>query len=269
MYVVERWLARLSASQYADQFVLKGGMLLAAYDARRPTVDVDGLALKLDNSVRSIANWVVDVAEHPVAPDGVEFLTATVQARPIRESAMYSGVRVGMDTRIATATVKLRIDINVGDPVTPAPQTVELPALRSNTPPVQLLGYPIETVLAEKLVTAIGLGPANTRVRDFADVYTLTGRHDLEYETAWSALQATAAFRGVEIERLSTAIEDLAERRRSAYLAYRNRLGPYGLDLPADLAGLTAAVTTYADPLADPPRAATWRASLRRWVTRE
>ncbi len=81
-----------------------------------------------------------------------------------------------MDAWIATARVKFRLDVNFGDPVTPAPQQIALPALRPGTSPVRVLGYPIETVLAEKIATAINLGRANTRVRDYADIYTVTGR---------------------------------------------------------------------------------------------
>jgi Nucleotidyl transferase AbiEii toxin, Type IV TA system len=69
--------------------------------------------------------------------------------------AFYPGLRVAMDSRIATAAVRFRLDINFGDPVTPAPRMIELPSLRSDVPPVRVLGYPIETVLAEKLATAI------------------------------------------------------------------------------------------------------------------
>jgi len=174
---VERWLARLSASPYAADFVLKGGMLLAAYDARRPTADVDALARGLVNDQDAVLGRIADIAGQP-DNDGVEFLTGTAVARPIREDAFYPGVRVAMDSRIATA-VRFRLDINFGDPVTPAPRMIELPSLRPDTAPVRVLGYPIETVLAEKLATAIMLGAANTRVRDYADIYTLTGRHDL------------------------------------------------------------------------------------------
>ena len=76
---------------------------------------------------------------------------------------------------------------------------------------MRVLGYPIGTVLAEKLATAIALGAANTRVRDYADIYTLTGRHDLPHGAVRSALDTTARFRGVEIAPLSSVVDDLAE----------------------------------------------------------
>ena len=216
LYVVERWLARLSASPYAADFVLKGGMLLAAYDARRPTADVDALARGLVNDQDAVLGRIADIAGQP-DNDGVEFLTGTAVARPIREDAFYPGVRVAMDSRIATAVVRFRLDINFGDPVTPAPKMIELPSLRPDTAPVRVLGYPIETVLAEKLATAIMLGAANTRVRDYADIYTLTGRHDLTRGAVRAALDATARFRDVEVAPLSSLLDDLVELREQTY----------------------------------------------------
>lgn len=102
-------------------------------------------------------------------------LPETVTTAVIRDDALCSGVRVTMTAQLATAQVTLRLDVNFGDPVTPAPRTVELPSLRPDAPPIRILGYPIETALAEKLVTAIELRRANTRVRDFADIHLLTG----------------------------------------------------------------------------------------------
>ena len=106
-----------------------------------------------------------------------------------------------MDTTISTATVKFRIDVNFGDPITPAPGWVALPPLRAGMEPVHVLGYPVETVLAEKITTAIGLGPANTRVRDYADIYSLTGIHVISHRTARQALLATAEHRGTQFNR--------------------------------------------------------------------
>jgi len=131
-----------------------------------------------------------------VPDDGVEFRPQSATSRVIRGEDFYSGVRVAMDCALASAIVKLRLDVNFGDPVTPAPQTIELPALRLGGSPISVLGYPIETVLAEKVSTAITLGPANTRVRDYADVNTLTGSWNIDHAVAREALLATSRLRG-------------------------------------------------------------------------
>jgi hypothetical protein len=104
LYVVERWLARLSASPHADKFVIKGGMLLAAYEARRPTADLDALARSIANDHDVILGLVSDIARLRLG-DGVEYHTDTATSRTIRDQASYSGVRIAMDCAIATAAV--------------------------------------------------------------------------------------------------------------------------------------------------------------------
>ncbi len=246
MYVVERWWERLSRSPHAGDFVLKGGMLLAAFGHRRPTSDADALAQNLASDAESVMARVVEVAAIP-GDDGVEFLTDTVRASVIRDEALYAGVRVLMDAQLATARVKLQLDVNFGDPVTPAPQLIELPALRPGFPPVRILGYPLATVLAEKMVTAIDLGPANTRVRDFVDIFTLTQDEHIDREELRAAVIATAAFRGVQLMPLSDAIGDLATARAGTYASYRANLGPDGAHLPLAFADVVRAVVEFAD----------------------
>jgi hypothetical protein len=170
-----------------------------------------------------------------------------------------------MDTTISTATVKFRMDVNFGDPITPAPGWVALPPLRPGMGPVRVLGYPVETVLAEKIATAIALGPANTRVRDYADIYALTGIHAISHRTARQALLATTAHRGTSVQPLSAAIGNFADLRRQTYDAYRASLGSPGLQLPAKLGSLVRAVTAFADPLAAHSGETTWQPTERRW----
>jgi hypothetical protein len=267
LYVVERWLARLGTSEYADQFILKGGMMLAAFDARRPTADADALARNFPNDEATVVARVVEIANQPMPEDdGVEFRTSTVTSRVIRDQDLYSGVRIAMECAIATAIVKLRLDINFGDPVTPEPALIDLPALRPGEPPIRVLGYPLETVLAEKVATAISLGPANTRVRDYADVYTLTGTHSVTHATAHAALLATAAHRQIAVVPLSTVIGNLIEMRAGSYAAYRSGLGPDGQQLPADFETVVRAVAAFADRLVEdgePP--SRWNHRGRNW----
>lgn len=245
LYVVERWLARLSRSAYAEQFVLKGGMLLAIFGARRPTADADALARDMANDEAAVVARIVEIAGL-ADNDGVEFRTSTVTARTIRDEALYAGVRVTMDARLATATVRFRIDVNFGDPVTPAPQMINLPTLLPEGAPIRILGYPIETVLAEKIATAITLGAANTRVRD--------------------ALVATGEFRGTTLQPLSAAIDDLAELRHATYTAYRTSLGADGEHLPQAFSAVVDTVVAFADQLIEArPLATMWLARDREW----
>jgi hypothetical protein len=269
MYVLERFLARLAASAHAEKFVLKGGMLLAAMDARRPTMDVDLLATHLANDEATVLARVTEIASMRLdSDDGVEYLTDNAVARTIREDNLYAGVRVAMPTRVASAAVKLQLDINFGDPVTPAPTRIDYPVLRPDTPPVRVLGYPLVTVLAEKLSTAVDLGAANSRVRDYADIWTLIGVHALEAADLRAALEATASHRGVQLRQLSKVTTGLDITRASTYTAYRNRLGEDARNTPEDFATVLADVISFADPvLTDPPPGNTrWDPVTRTWA---
>lgn len=267
MYVLERFLARLAASPHVDDFVLKGGMLLATWGARRATTDVDLLVQGLPVNQDEILAIIIDIASQtPPHEDGVTFLTETVTARTIREDDLYGGVRVTMQTQVAAARVKLQLDVSTGDPVTPAPQRISYPSLLRTHSPVSMLGYPLPVVLAEKLCTAIDLGSNNSRVRDYADIWTLTGRHHLTRAGLRAALEATATHRAVPLRPLSTAIgADYGASRSSTYTAYRRRLGPDAETLPTDWARLIAEVLAFADPLLAVTGVRYWDPATRRW----
>lgn len=128
-----------------------------------------------------------------------------------------------------------------------------------------VLGYPLETVLAEKIATAISLGDTNTRMKDYADIWTLTGRHDFAHHAVRDALLATATHRGIALQPLSTAIPALATLRTSAFDAYRRSLAVDGAHLPT-LVDVIHDVTTFADPLlGDQPSGPRWDATSRAW----
>lgn len=266
LYVLERWLARLAASPHASSFVLKGGMLLAVFDARRPTADADLLARNLANDQATVAGRVNDIAQLTLTEDdGVTYLAETITTQTIRDDADYAGVRIAMDCDVATARVKLKLDINIGDPITPAPAFVELPSQLPGMPAVRILGYPIETVLAEKTSTAIALGEANTRVRDYADLHVLTGRHSLRFDTVRAALVATTRYRGVALRPLSEVAGQLGTLRQASYEAFRRRLGSD--DLPVAFSDVVASVIRFADPVIDagPGSLTSWHRATREW----
>ncbi len=163
LYALECFLDRLTRSAFAKNLVLKGGVLLAALDARRPTRDIDLAASELRNTQADILAVVRVIAGISVE-DGVEFDPERATAETIREEDDYSGIRVTLGGTLSRATVRLHVDVNVGDPIWPEPQQVSLPRLLDGV--LQARGYPLEMVLAEKVATAIARGTANTRWRD-------------------------------------------------------------------------------------------------------
>jgi nucleotidyltransferase AbiEii toxin of type IV toxin-antitoxin system len=197
--------------------------------------------------------------------DGVDYLADTITVQSIRDEDLYAGVRITMDCRVSAARVKLKLDINFGDPVTPAPQVIGLPSQRPGDPDIQVLGYPVDTVLAEKTSTAIALGSANSRVRDYVDLFTLTGTHSLTSRDMRAALDATTAHRGVVLRPLSEVVGDLATARQGAYSAFRKRQGVDGAHLPDQFAEVVASVVAFVDPLVGGEQG-DWSPRDRRWV---
>jgi Nucleotidyl transferase AbiEii toxin, Type IV TA system len=149
-YVLERFLWRAAQSVYREQLILKGGMLLAVFAARRPTADVDLLARDVSNDPDGIAAVVAAILKID-SDDGVSYAVDEISVTTIREGDAYPGVRVTVPAAVDRARVVLRVDVSVGDPVTPAPVAVEYPGLLHQ--PFTVVGYPFETVLAEKIVT--------------------------------------------------------------------------------------------------------------------
>lgn len=263
LYVLERFLYRVSISAHRDRLVLKGGMLLAAFDERRPTADVDFLARAVDNEIDAVGQVVREVLAIPVE-DGVAFEPDQLRAETIREADLYTGVRITVPARVDRARHPLRIDVNVGDPVTPAPIEVEFPALLDEAFP--LVGYPLVTVLAEKIVTMLDRGSATTRDRDFADVHLLAGRHPIDAAELAAAIRATAGHRRSELARLRPALGNLASLRQVDWTRYLDRSGLSG-SVPDSFAATIDDIIAFADPiLAGELAAGGWNPMHRRWT---
>ena len=128
LYILESFLARLAESRFADQLVLKGGVLLAAFGERRPTRDVDLQAEALDNDADNVRTVICELANLRL-DDGVAFDVDGATAAVIRDEDAYSGARVTMNAELATARPHVHVDVNVGDRITPAPQELHLPRL--------------------------------------------------------------------------------------------------------------------------------------------
>ncbi|MET9806764.1 nucleotidyl transferase AbiEii/AbiGii toxin family protein [Streptomyces halstedii] len=265
-YVLERFLYRLGSSPLGRQhFILKGGLLLAQFGARRTTRDIDILGHAFSGEEAEIIRRIAAIAATEV-DDGVTYDSATLRTVPIREEDEYHGLRLSMAASVARARLKLQLDISFGDPVTPGPQIINYPQqLTSDS--FQLLGYPLATVIAEKLSTAVSLGDLNTRDRDYADLYRLLTLNDLNSEDLAAALTATATHRGIQLKPLSATITDLAERRQSSYAAWRRRQGPSSAGYPNLFTDVVGLVVTFADPLlAGAAATRRWNSSDSTWT---
>jgi hypothetical protein len=179
----------------------------AAFGSRRPTKDVDLAGIDLGNDTETVLEFVRRaLAVEPAIGDGLEFVTDTASAEVIREEGDYSGVRVHVDARLASAKLSFHVDVNVGDPIWPAPTTVAIPRLRGGEP-LELPGYPMHMVHAEKIVTAVQRGTANTRWRDFGDIWSLSRQHPISADDLAHAIDEVARHRKATIRPLAEVLE--------------------------------------------------------------
>ncbi|MFJ5227071.1 nucleotidyl transferase AbiEii/AbiGii toxin family protein [Streptomyces sp. NPDC088400] len=264
-YVLERFLYRLAASPFGrEHFVLKGGLLLAQFGARRMTRDIDILGRSFPGTETEIVRRIAAIAATEI-DDGVVFDPATLRTVPIREEDEYHGLRLSMAASITRARLKLQLDVSFGDPVTPGPRIIDY-TQQLTTESFQILGYPLATVIAEKLSTAVSLGDLNTRDRDYGDLYRLLTLNDLDGQELATALTATAAHRGIALKPLSSTITDLGERRQTSYTAWRRRQGPATTGYPERFTDVVRQVTVFADTLLNGDAATrTWSAATLTW----
>jgi hypothetical protein len=220
LYVHERFLARLANSRFAERLVLKGGMLLAALDARRATRDADMFARGIDNDTENLRNVVSEIAAIELT-DGVVFDVERISLVTIREEAKYEGIRVVVPASLGGAVLKLRLDLSFGDPVDP--QRIDYPTLLDDAV-ISLLGYPLENVIAEKAETMMALVTQTRATATTAMSTSFSGTYTLEGESLWDALQATAKHRGHELRPLGPLLVTLRESRQQPWKAFRARL---------------------------------------------
>jgi Nucleotidyl transferase AbiEii toxin, Type IV TA system len=261
---LECFLDRLVHSNFSDNFVLKGGVLLAALDARRPTRDIDLSARALDNDAAATLEVIRKISAIAL-DDGVIFDSAGATAEAIREDDSYSGVRVTLGGTLSRAIIRLHVDVNVGDPIWPAPMSVRLPRLLDGQLVVR--AFSLEMVLAEKIVTAIARGTANTRWRDFVDIYALALRHDINGKTLRQSLLTVAEYRNVALAALHGVLADYAEIAQQRWVAWLRKQRMEST-VPIDFPNVLGLVVAFADPvIAGDLNAHTWDSQRQSWIS--
>ncbi|WP_419915772.1 nucleotidyl transferase AbiEii/AbiGii toxin family protein [Candidatus Poriferisodalis sp.] len=246
LYALEGFLRRLVETDHAATFVLKGGVLLAAYTERRPTRDIDLAGTDIDGDLTAIASIVADIVNVNL-DDGLDRLVIA-KVEEIRDSASYPGIRATVTGQLDRARLRFHVDISIGDPLWPEPDLVELPQLL-DAEPIAVRAYSAELILAEKIVTAIQRGTASTRWRDFVDIASLA-KAQLDMTHLSASLQMVADHRQVSIRPLADVLDGYADLAQSRWSAWRNRQALH--TTPEQFADLLDQVITFADPLLQP-----------------
>ena len=197
-YMMERFLERVSLSEYRNKFILKGGMLVAAMvglDARS-TMDIDATVKGATVGIEEVASMIDSIISVPV-DDGAAFRVKRISE--IMDEAEYPGIRVSMETEFDGVITPLKIDISTGDAITPREVRYRFKLMLEERS-IEIWAYNLETVLAEKLETVVTRATTNTRMRDFYDLHILSQLHGRNIIPAdfRAALIATAGNRGTE-----------------------------------------------------------------------
>lgn len=234
-YALERLLYRLSVSPDRERFVLKGALLFVTWlhDPFRPTRDLDLLGYG-SNDKEAIAETFKAICSTPVPDDGLAFDIEGVTVTPIREELEYGGMRVQTDAVLDKARIPVQVDIAFGDIVTPGPVEIDYPVLLDSPPP-HIRAYPVETVVAEKLHAIVFFGIANSRLKDFYDLWLISQTFDFEGPGLWTAIQRTFEHRDTPIPAdvptgLTTLYAEGWDERWKAFLRRE-----YMKAVPADL----------------------------------
>lgn len=250
-YAMERFLYRLSKSEHADRFVLKGALLLRIWDAPtvRPTKDIDLLG-RTSNAPEALEAIIREVCQLTVEDDGLEFDSDRVSGEAIAEEADYAGVRLRFRGKLGTARVMMQVDVGFGDIVTPEPTMVAFPTLLGHDEP-KLLAYPREAVIAEKFQVILYRGVLNSRLRDYYDIWLLSKSYPFSGSKLAEAIKRTCSQRETPIvERPVGLSSEFAqdEARRTQWKAFRRKSK---LDqAPEALSPLVEDVARFLGPIA-------------------
>ena len=266
----ERLLYRLSRSEHASRFVLKGATLFILWrgNPHRATRDLDLLGFGSSEPDALVA-VMLDVLATEVEDDGLDFDADSLVVGPIRDDQEYGGVRATLTARLGTAKVRVQVDVGFGDAITPGAEPADLPTLL-DLPAPRLRVYPRETVVAEKVEAMCQLGLANSRMKDFYDLVVLSKMFEFDGGLLLQAVRATFERRRTPLPEsdpvaLTPAFYDDAAKQQQ-WRAFQKRAN---CENHGDLPAIMAALRIFALPLLAADTSEVARSTWRResWVS--
>lgn len=248
IYMMERFLERLTQSEYRDNFIIKGGILVTAMIgvAHRSTMDIDtsmkNLNLSAEDALR-VVNQVKDID----LDDGVSFEVKDVSN--IMDEMEYPGIRVTMNANVGRLITPLKIDISTGDVITPRAIEFNYDLLLEDRS-IKLWSYNLETILAEKLQTVLARGILNTRMRDFYDIRMLVDTYEDKVNKAVlkDAFAATCKKRGTDnLQEQAEEIVKIIEADEQIQVLWRAYQKKYSYAADIDYASVIRGVRKLMD----------------------
>lgn len=234
-YLHERLLYRLSKSDYGERFILKGGVLLYAFEefVPRPTSDIDFLGDRIANDKGIILDAFKSILAMSSGDDGITFQSDTLTADDITLEKKYPGIRIGIVCKLGTYKQNLTMDIGFGDVVIPKPVDMEYPTIFDSMDEPVVKAYSMEAVVAEKFQTMIDRGRFNSRMKDYFDLYRIFSAHQFDNALLSEAIKATFENRGTEfVEGHDFFSEDFG-KDTMLNQQWKNYIRKMKLDLPS------------------------------------
>jgi len=236
-YLFERFLERVSLSEYRDNLIIKGGLLISSLVGldTRSTMDLDTTLQHIRLTPENAGNIVRQICDIDTG-DGITFEVKTVEEE--RKNDRYGGFCIKMSAIYGSITASLSIDMTTGDIITPTPIEYQYAKIFDSDTSISLWAYNVETILAEKIETILSRNILNTRVRDYYDVYILSTTKNIRKTVLYDALRATSEHRGSwdniqDVDKIMGKIESDSELR-DLWMRYQRKF-LYAKDITFEL----------------------------------
>lgn len=251
-YAFERFLYRLSQSEYYRQFILKGALAMVVWPVQiyRTTRDID-FRVYLESDALNVKNIIAEICEVEVEPDGLHFDIDSIRTENITERADYPGVRVRLVGYIGKVRIPIQIDLGFSDTIVPAPRKEEYPHILDFPPPTVYV-YPPETVIAEKLESIFYFGELNSRMKDFYDIWSISNEFVQDGKLLAEAVRSTFRNRNASIDRKLSdlLIEEFAVSKTDEWKAFLKRIGVEEELMPS-FSEVLVRITEFIQPVLD------------------
>ena len=251
---MERFLYRLGKSDHGRKFILKGALMLVAWEAplARSTKDIDLLG-RMKNTIEDVVDPIKAACSLEVIPDpdGLLFDVKSVVGQRIAEEADYEGVRVRFRGNLGNARITMQVDVGFGDVIVPGPDEVDYPTLL-DLPAPRLLGYSRESAIAEKFEAMVKLGILNSRMKDFFDIWLLSRQFGFNGRTLSDAIRETFSHRETEVSVSPVALTKAFADDPAKILQWRAFVRKTRIPaIPESLGDVVAQITLFLGPVAD------------------
>jgi len=266
-YCQERFLYRLSKSNYKDKFILKGGLSLIAVNisSQRPTKDIDFLSQQIKNDMNYIKQIFLEVIENTVEDDGLRFDANSVKTESIAELALYEGVRVKIDAYLDKSVYKIVVDIGFSDKLVNQVELIKFPQVLDDFEPPLIKIYPLEAIIAEKFEAIVKLYEVNSRLKDFYDIYFLSITKNFEISILHNNLINTFNNRSTSIESRKNIFSDKFKSNISMEKKWQAFLRTNKLYVSYNFSQVISHIENFIDYSFKNSNGFIWNSELQKW----